>query len=211
MYVLGEKGIGKPKLNALLEYQTQIYTGFKAVFKITDVVYVLSRKYSFYFDRTQELGMITPIWSTEYPVRRGWTTFRLKMSSNDNLQRMVSYLEDVKPSLLLFLRKLRGIDLSIGHKRVVFHRSEIGTDIVLSSFDGSATQSHRYLIVKHQVPVPEEERKRPGIKETELVLAFPMDMGGEPVIENQDVYAFLPLRTYGFKVNEMVNIVGRLH
>ncbi|KAH8077516.1 hypothetical protein BXZ70DRAFT_962644 [Cristinia sonorae] len=177
---IGEKGIG-----------------FKSVFRITDVVYVLSREYSFYFDRTRELGMIAPIWSTQYPVQKGWTTFRLKLSSDASF--ITSHISHIQPSLLLFLRKLREIDVTLDDKKLGCRRTEMGSDIILTSVDGSTSESQRYLVSKHKVPAQTDDPRRHGIRESEIILAFPLTMDEEPIIRDQAVYAFLPLRNFGFK------------
>jgi len=54
--------------------------GFKSVFRIADAVSVLSRHYSFQFDTTRRLGMVTPQW-VEYPdgARPGFTSILLRV------------------------------------------------------------------------------------------------------------------------------------
>ena len=170
---------------------------------MTDVVYVLSREYTFFFDKNQELGMIAPIWADEYPAQPGWTTFRLKLTSKDNIQRMTSHLEQIHPSLLLFLRRLKQIEIKSTNRNVTFSRTEDGDDIILTSASDPSSHSERYLVVKHRLATHSEEPKRFGVAESELVLAFPLTMDGQPIVQDQPVYAFLPLRNYGFKVCSM--------
>ena len=46
----------------------------------------------------------------------------------------------------------------------------------------------------------EDEIQSKAYSKSEVVLAFPLDDDEEPVIENQWIYAFLPVRQMGFKV-----------
>lgn len=184
-------------------------TGFKSAFKVADQVYVLSQEYTFYFDKNRELGMITPIWTTQYPVRHGWTTFRLRLSY-DAMSRIPSQFDHFDPALLLFLRKLRHIELRTGSEPIALHRIDHEGDIMLRSVQGSAETQQRYLVVRHPVTTPTQEPKRSGVSETYLTLAFPMTMDEEPVIEDQAVYAFLPLRRYGFRVS-VIRIYDDFH
>ncbi|KAH8077483.1 hypothetical protein BXZ70DRAFT_696693, partial [Cristinia sonorae] len=181
---IGEKGIG-----------------FKAVFKVADVVYVLSRDYSFFFDKSRELGMIAPTWSNTYPVRPGWTTFRLKLSSADTVRQMSTHLLQIRPALLLFLRRLRQIEVNTGALTgpVSFCRTQNDKDIILERVSQGTSKAQKYLVVEHKLPINTYEPKRSGIEQSQITLAFPLTMQDEPVIEDQSVYAFLPLRDYGFK------------
>ena len=58
----------------------------------------------------------------------------------------------------------------------------------------------RYILVRHTAQMPVGEPGREGVKESEIVLAFPVTENQDPVTKQQDVHAFLPLRCYGFKV-----------
>jgi hypothetical protein len=43
---------------------------------------------------------------------------------------------------------------------------------------------------------------RKDINQAEVVLAFPLDESNTPVLDEQHVYAYLPLRKIGYKVSE---------
>ncbi|KAF4983170.1 hypothetical protein FDECE_17356, partial [Fusarium decemcellulare] len=60
--------------------------GFKSVFKVSSIVYISSRSFSFKFDRSQAVGLIAPIWAA-FPelTLPGSTSFYLKLS--DKLRR----------------------------------------------------------------------------------------------------------------------------
>lgn len=48
------------------EYIGEKGIGFKSVFKAADVVWISSREFTFKFDKTKPLGMVSPIWA-EFP------------------------------------------------------------------------------------------------------------------------------------------------
>ena len=189
--------------------------GFKSVFTVADKVHITSGPYSFYFDKTKPLGMITPaLGDFEYPSESGWTpvggwtTFQLQLAPSENGNDLSAQLGDVRPTLLLFLRKLRALSITIPavppHNAIdieVRRTDDVDRDMVALERirDGEHTVE-RYVMVRHLAQTPGGEPGREDIKESEIVLAFPVTEAREPVQRIQDVHAFLPLRCYGFKV-----------
>jgi hypothetical protein len=66
-----------------------------------------------------------------------------------------------------------------------------------------------YFVTKKQVhglaknenrTYTEEEEEKRSYSTAEVILAFPVSATAEPIIEHQDVFAFLPIRDFGFKV-----------
>lgn len=169
------------------------------------MVFISSDIYTFKLDRREKLGMITPIWTGEHPVDPGWTSFHLKLARNE--QELVKHVEDIKPSLLLFLRKLRSLKIEVTSKKTkktiqINRRETVDPDIVMLErllLNGTRV-SERYLILKHTITPDQKEPKRKGIKSSEIVLAFPITPEGTPIAETREVHAFLPLRNYGFNV-----------
>lgn len=183
---------------------THLLAGFKSVFKVADKVFISSGPYKFYFDKHAELGMITPSWAEDCPGREGSTQFTLQLSGTVDKKQLKEYLADVDPTLLLFLRKLRYLDLDLHDARFAVERVDLATSglIHLRRHDrsaGSRTTS-QYLLVKRVIAACSGERKRPNISQTEIVLAFPVRLNGSPKIRRQAVHAFLPIRDYGFSV-----------
>lgn len=173
---------------------------------MADVVYISSGPYTFKFDKREELGMITPTWTQEYPVSPGWTSFNLHLSGDG--RELAAHIDDIKPSLLLFLRKLHSLTIEVAlsnrpRKKIDLYRHETDdNDIVkLERFvNGNRVSSDDYFVIKRVIKAYSLEQTRRDIKETEIVLAFPITEQGEPSIEIQDVHAYLPLRKYGFTV-----------
>ncbi|KAH9955853.1 hypothetical protein BC827DRAFT_1235201 [Russula dissimulans] len=187
---IGEKGIG-----------------FKSVFTVADKVYITSGPYSFHFDKTVELGMITPALGSKYPARPGWTTFHLQLASSEDGNDLGAQLRDVRPTLLLFLRKLRALSITFPVRApqstndVVVQRTddEARGMVSLQLIQNGECVVERYILVKHIAQTPGEEPGRENIKESDVALAFPVTENFEPVTKQQEVHAFLPLRCFGFK------------
>ncbi|KAL5492840.1 hypothetical protein ACEPAI_4288 [Sanghuangporus weigelae] len=208
---IGEKGIGKHTLSihASLDKLMVYVSGFKSVFKIADIVHVASGPYTFKFDRKERLGMIAPIWDTSRRSKSGWTTFYLDLSSRQN--RPITAFNDmisaIKPSLLLFLTKLRSIELKIkidskgATKLINIGRTDLGMGFtqLTHTQNGVLLLKDVYFMFKQTIDmsnVPNDAGR--GANSTEVVLAFPVDENQRPRVRPQDVHAFLPVRKFGF-------------
>jgi hypothetical protein len=181
-----------------------ILPGFKSVFKVADTVHISSTQYTFMFDKRRgPVGMITPIWTDKFPVEEGWTYFRIQLSEDVHLENLRKQLGDIQTCILLFLKKLCMLTIvmdapprTLRFSRTV-RQSRINT---LTTEINGVTESHDYFIVKHMVKTYQAERRRMGIKQSEIVLAFPLREDGVPCDDEQFVCAFLPLRRFGFRV-----------
>ncbi|KAJ7188854.1 hypothetical protein C8R46DRAFT_1055959 [Mycena filopes] len=174
---------------------------FKSVFKVADKVFISSGPYTFSFDKHAELGMITPSWAKDCPGREGWTQFTLHLSNTVAKEQLKLYLADVDPTLLLFLRKLRHLDLNLHDTSFTVQRYDLGSGLIRLDREDRRTgalATSQYLLVKSVLTALPTEKKRPNASRTELVLAFPLDWDGSPKIQAQAVHAFLPIRKYGF-------------
>lgn len=198
-------------LTRIYAYAGEKGIGFKSVFTVANEVHISSGPYSFSFDKTAPLGMITPVLSSQYPPTPGWTTFHLHLAPSENGNELSVQLRDVRPTLLLFLRKLR--TLSITGPRAAQHgavkievRRTDGPDDNMVSLERIEDEEHiikKYVLVRHLAQTATQEPAREGVTESEVVLAFPVTDAREPVMEPQDVHAFLPLRCYGFNVRTL--------
>jgi hypothetical protein len=152
--------------------------------------------------------MITPALGSEYPPTPGWTTFHLHLAPSENVNELSVHLRDVRPTLLLFLRKLRALSITIpgagqhGAIEIEVQRTDGPDDnmVTLDRIEDEEYKIEKYMLVKHLAQTSTQEPAREGVTESEIVLAFPITETQEPVIEKQDVHAFLPLRCYGFNV-----------
>lgn len=146
--------------------------------------------------------MITPILGSRYPAVRGWTAFHLHLAPSENGGDLSTQLRNVRPTLLLFLRQLRVLRITIPNVTLEVRRTDDGDrDMVsLERIRDGARDVENYILVRHIAQTPVGEPGREGVKESEIVLAFPVTENQEPVTKQQEVHAFLPLRCYGFKV-----------
>lgn len=191
---IGEKGIG-----------------FKSVFKIADVVSISSGYYSFKFDRrASNLGMITPKWDVfpAEPLPR-FTSIMLQISKDYDQEELIQEMKTMDPRYLMFLKRLQEIYIAISKPDVP------AWETTLSRLDEEENNGHRritlghddrkmpYLVCKHIAKSLPPEPKRNGRSESPILLAFPIADTQEASIESQQVYAFLPIRDYGFKVGTL--------
>lgn len=145
--------------------------------------------------------MITPSWAEDCPGRQNWTRFTLQLSNTTDSAQLESYLLDIDPTLLLFLRKLRCLTIDLGAVKFTVQRMDPQPNVVsLRRISGYQVTDSPYLLVKRFVDSYAMEKKRPNVSQTEIILAFPLSRDGSPKIIKQSVHAFLPIREYGFSV-----------
>lgn len=216
---IGEKGIGVCTLMVVHSMPNDYFPGFKAVFVVAKHVHVSSQEFTFRFDRDGSLGMINPIWDPSHPSDLGWTTFRLDIAHDVNMVELREEIRTIKPTLLLFLRRLRTIDLEViqddnacssGSTKLTISRIDEPDNIVGLEYheNGVCTSSSRYIVFKQIIPTFLHEDKRQGVTESEIVLAFPVMVSGEPEVSSQFVHAFLPVAKYGLPVSAYMDFTG---
>ncbi|UPK97203.1 hypothetical protein LCI18_008138 [Fusarium solani-melongenae] len=220
--------IGKSSKSATEGYIGEKGIGFKSVFMAAWKVHIQSGPYSFYFQHRPSdsgIGMVTPIWqepTEELPQHMTRMTLHLHTEGDhgsisaqrDNVRQQ---LRELSGNVLLFMRKLKVIRIVIDEDgtttSTVFSKSETdGSRIrilkTVTQDDGNSdTSSTLYHITKRQVhnlsknenrTYSEEEDRLREYSTAEVVLAFPLTPEHEPVIESQEVFAFLPVQTAGF-------------
>ena len=190
---IGEKGIG-----------------FKSVFKIAYKVRIQSGAFSFAFEHRRNsndngLGMVTPLNEPHRDI------------PNDVLTRMTLYLLgtcdrdsvckgflDLPDTLLLFLKKLEKLSI-----RIVLGQGPPHERTYTLTSSGNRAKIHKapisnstreYLITRRRVSTMPHDGARQGITDAEIILAFPLEANDAPLIEEQHVFAFLPLRKVAYKV-----------
>jgi hypothetical protein len=188
---IGEKGIG-----------------FKSVFKIADIVWIHSGHYSFMFDKYTKLGMITPIW-TAFPCqpKAGYTSMYLQLSDQCNVRELLNEIKSLDPRLLIFLRKLREVNITVQEDALPTWETKLTCHDVGATNGEELIKLHQdedcrlYKIIRHSISDLPPEPKRPNCCESQAVLAFPLSELEGASMASQNVYAFLPIRDYGFKVS----------
>jgi hypothetical protein len=197
---IGEKGIG-----------------FKSVFKVACKVHIQSGPFSFSFEHSRDadddgLGMVTPVNEEhgEVPKDVG-TRMTLKLLDTSAFQHRVRDFLELPDTLLLFLTKIKTIAVNIhfpdGKKIGAKHSYEY--DFVhrlgkltkkTESEHGSNETASLFHLTRRQLDSLPSDNARKHTNQAEVVLAFPLDEDHDPIIDQQHVFAFLPLRNVGFTV-----------
>jgi hypothetical protein len=210
--------------------------GFKSVFKVTPCPRVHSRHFHLQFDaRDGGLGYIVP---SPISPPSGWdskshgTRIVLPLEAENGLKKqreLCVHLRQLKPSLLLFLRRLRRLDMDdalsgwsrsitlthsgfdgMSELALLEERETSGGNVnrqgAGSRGDGDAVGNAVCEAVHTEQQrwllvrqVLDAKVARLGIQRTELVIAFPLVDVGKGWLPPQDVCAFLPLRSYGLR------------
>ncbi|KAK5994783.1 Protein NO VEIN-like protein [Cladobotryum mycophilum] len=173
------------------------------------------------------LGMVLPIWEEAeeelpVPLTRMKLHLHEKGDANDlkHLRRTIfRQLADLQQTCLLFLRNLKHIhiafydedgdlesskDFRIGE----LDRHSVCIDTDLTNAEGeTASEKKIYHVTKHTATglsksdnreVPETDEARRTSSRAEVILAFPLTSDLKPVVANQDIFAFLPVRESNF-------------
>jgi hypothetical protein len=153
--------------------------------------------------------MINPILLDTVPSfsRDGWTVMVMDLSVSDQDYDLVkSTLQEIRPEMLLFTRRLRKIKISLERQTA----SEYSVDTPNPKFPqvqairgGIPKQIPHYFIHKMQVPDMPDHAHRTGIRESSILLAFPFTEKDGPIIANQHIFAFMPLRETALPVNPL--------
>ncbi|CAF3462891.1 unnamed protein product [Rotaria sp. Silwood1] len=206
---IGKSTKGKHKQG----YIGQKGIGFKSVFTVCDRPEIYSNGYQICFDASNgSIGYILPNWienenqDNEYI---NWTTrICLPLKSENEMQKhksrsLTESFNDIRPSLLLFLNRLRSITIHnrLKNSKQIYERIDIpGISIVEIHCEQII---EKWFIIKKQLIIPNEIKTNfdDVIEATEIALAFPLheiNNNEKVILTKQDVYAYLPLRTFGF-------------
>lgn len=201
--------------NARKGYIGEKGIGFKAVFKVADVVWIKSGALSFKFDKTKPLGMIAPEWTDSHSntLMNERTMFCFKIPDQEHRRIVQARLLELKPELLLFLRQLRDINIQVqdscGGIQHSFSLSRTDTRIsgVRHTTLQQVTQAPRYshlsetfIVFQRTASNMPAEAKRQGISQTDVLVAFPIDGSQQPALRDRMTFNFLPIRSYGLSV-----------
>ncbi|KAF2797827.1 hypothetical protein K505DRAFT_405517 [Melanomma pulvis-pyrius CBS 109.77] len=192
--------------------------GFKSVFSVAGCVWIASNDYTFKFEGSNKMGMLVPIWEgPPAEARRGNTSMYFQLQPRIDERRVFNGLHHLGSKVLIFLHKLRYILLHIeleSGDRICYNVERedrtssverlLTTRLKFSGENFPNLQIKDYFVYSYGVCHMPEEIKRPERTESVIRLAFPVDDSGQPVLESQDVYAYLPVRSYGFTAKEEI-------
>ena len=195
--------------------------GFKSVFGVAGCVWIASNDYTFKFDSSNPMGMLILIWEDPPAgARRTNSSMYFQLRPGIDERRVFSGLHHLGGKVLIFLHKLRRIQLHIeleSGDKVCYNveredlTSSDGLLMTRLRFSGeefSTPHMKDYLVCHYRISDMPEETKRPGRSKSDIKLAFLVNELGQPVLESQDVYAFLPVRSYGFTVSSCSLLIG---
>ncbi|MGC8657114.1 MAG: sacsin N-terminal ATP-binding-like domain-containing protein, partial [Thermoplasmata archaeon] len=177
--------------------------GFKSVFGITNNPKIYSNGFQFEFkhdsNKDNYLDFITPYWlEGDVPsfVNKNLTNIILPLREGIDIDEVTKEINFAKNSLI-FLHKLKKIiiDNKIKNEYQEISLSKNDKDdrkieIQVSNKDGRTDSTHYYVI--HYVIHVEKEN-------TEVHLAFKLKKDGSADAGTQKVFAYLPIKDYGFK------------
>ena len=173
-------------------------------------------------DRRTRLGMITPfVDSSAWQISRGSepdTHMLLELKGSPEFRLINDEIQKLEPQILIFLRKISRLNIEIPDRKFRF---EITRTLEDREVDGRETAkltriilpigertSTNYLIVRHQETLPQGlDDRRPNIRDSEVVVAFPINDSCQPLLQNQRTYAYLPINDYGFNVSQVISRV----
>ncbi|GFQ03122.1 hypothetical protein PHJA_002456000 [Phtheirospermum japonicum] len=194
--------------------------GFKSVFRVTDAPEIHSNGFHVKFDITEgQIGFVLPTVVAPCDIelytrlaslgdshinQNAWNTcivlpFRPSFSDGRAMSNIVSMFSDLHPSMLLFLHRLQCIKFRnmIDDSLIVMRKEVLGDGIVQVSL---GNEKMTWLLVSQKL---QAHAIRSDVQTTEISVAFTLQETdcGEfvPVLNEQPVFSFLPLRTYGFK------------
>ncbi|KAL0904100.1 hypothetical protein M5K25_026173 [Dendrobium thyrsiflorum] len=194
--------------------------GFKSVFRVTDAPEIHSNGFHVKFDINDgQIGFVLPtiippcdidffrrqvMCDSDQPHATFWNScivlpFKPELKRGKGMSPILSMFSDIHPHLLLFLRHLKCIRYKnmISNELVVFRRESDENGMVTVSI-GKNKMS--WLLVNR---ILKPALIRPEVQTTKITLAFPLEESEnskyKAKLDQQHVFAFLPLRKYGLK------------
>ncbi|SMR45238.1 unnamed protein product [Zymoseptoria tritici ST99CH_3D1] len=196
--------------------------GFKSVFIAAWKVHVQSGHFSFDFKHKKGdsgLGMVVPIWhETSETLPSPMTRMTLYLHEtkgaehlNDIRKTVFEQLSSLQETSLLFLRKLKKVNVSFydanGHQASSkLFQCDKGNDqnvrleTVHTTHSGATKKdTKRFHVTTHLATGLSASESRGAAPEAEVILAFPLTHDLKPLLEKQELFAFLPVRKSEFE------------
>ena len=136
----------------------------------------------------------------------------MTLSPSSDFAELFKDFEVLPDSLLIFLSKLKSITINMMnasnelvsktvHAYEYSSDNHRGTLTKRRSIEGKKIQiAQHFHITKRTLKRLPKDAARPKTDKAEVVLAFPLDQKSLPIIEQQHVFAFLPVRKVGSNV-----------
>ncbi|KAL6970999.1 hypothetical protein U1Q18_030681 [Sarracenia purpurea var. burkii] len=194
--------------------------GFKSVFRVTDAPEIHSNGFHVKFDISEgQIGFVLPTVLPPCDINLFqrlassdihnmdtycWNTcivlpFRSNLSEGSAMNSIKSMFSDLHPSLLLFLHRLQCIRFKnmLDDSLIIMKKEIVGNGIIKVSL---GNEKMTWLVESQEL---QADIIRPDVKTTEISIAFTLQESDNgdyiPCLDQQPVFAFLPLRRYGLK------------
>jgi hypothetical protein len=180
-------------------------------------------------DRRTRLGMIAPIvdrslWQVARDDRPE-TYMLLELNSETEYRIIIDELVKLKPQLLIFLRRISKLHITTPGWKFQFEIEKLVEDLALDGKETialtttstrlSTTSSsdrrrtiRKYIIIRYKENLLSTDPRRANVRDTEVVLAFPLDSNMRPKLRSQQTYAYLPINDYGFNVSHFTFLLA---
>ncbi|MHA1381919.1 MAG: sacsin N-terminal ATP-binding-like domain-containing protein, partial [Candidatus Helarchaeota archaeon] len=198
-------GIGESKKKKSLGYIGEKGIGFNSVYMVTNEPHIYSNgfQFRFKFDEKSPESVIIPEWVDNIPdfIDLQQTNIFLPIKPEKKTE-IKDFFDEVHPNILLFLRKLKEIKILLKEKnKTVVKKIELNEKGSIIEIVNNGMKNYWKIIKKlFKIPQTINEKRRENIIETEIILAFPLNKINLPETSNkQYVFAFLPIKKYGFK------------
>ncbi|MBN2881878.1 DUF3883 domain-containing protein, partial [Candidatus Woesearchaeota archaeon] len=193
--------------------------GFKSVFKVSKSPEIHSNGYHFRFHTGKSkkkalLGYILPelIEDISDEIDSSLTNIVLPFPKKD-YTKFSEQLSDIQPDLLLFLKKLKTIQIidEIEGTEIVFKKKTKSsgfvelTERITDNWSNKSEENLYYRLFSETVNVPKKYAtdERVNIEKTEIVIGFQLDKENNKYKVNSSndckVYNFLPINDYNFR------------
>jgi hypothetical protein len=140
------------------------------------------------------------------------THMLLELNGSSEFGLINDELQKLEPQILIFLRKISRLHNDIPGRKVLFEITKTIEDHALdgketakltrTTFENGDRTSTKHIIVRYQETLPPGlDERRPNIRDSEVVLAFPIDDFCQPLLQMQQTFAYLPINDYGFNVS----------
>jgi hypothetical protein len=158
--------------------------GFKSLFKAAEEVTIASNGFHFQFSLNRPCGSVVPEWKElpqefRLPQNSDKTIFLLSFANHSKLAKVRQELLSFDEKLLLFLRRLRSVEIEIDGKITRVVRQDTtnnGKHVTTLSTRGNQSQSStfEYAIVPFACPVTVRDEARKNRQTSIVTLAFPL-------------------------------------
>lgn len=193
--------------------------GFKSVFKVSKSPEIHSNGYHFRFHTGKSkkkalLGYILPelIEDISDEIDSSLTNIVLPFPKKD-YTKFSEQLSDIQPDLLLFLKKLKTIQIinEVEGTEIVFKKKTKSsgfvelTEITTDNWSNKSEENLYYRLFSETINVPKKYAtdERVNIEKTEIVIGFQLDKENNKYKVNSSneckVYNFLPINDYNFR------------